>query len=209
MNFYPTNSPIPERLQTDNFVLVPLTPDHVYLDYAALMSSKEMLRVWSGSPWPSDDFTLAQNLEDLEWHWAEHKERIAFTFTVLNPTENSCLGCVYIKSMAEVWANNEKWEMGINPVETPSLTNTATASDYNALVRFWATQPTLAQELDKTLLQTLRHWFASDWAFTDIYWHTPVTNQQQITLFQTNGLQNLGEIHLRDRGGQCRRRVDY
>ncbi len=187
MNFYPINTPVPERLQTDEFVIVPLTPAHVELDYAALMSSKKMLRLWSGSPWPTDDFTLDENLDDLQWHWDEHQKRIAFTFTVLNPTEDTCLGCVYIKPITEILASNKEWMQAI--------------SDHSALVRFWAAQPTLAQELDKTLLQALRQWFATDWVFTEIFWHTPIKNQQQINLFQTSGLQKMGLIPLPNRGG--------
>jgi len=188
MNFYPINTPIPERLQTDEFLLVPLTPAHLELDYAALMSNKKMLRLWSGSSWPTDKFKLNENLDDLEWHWDEHQKRIAFTFTVLSPTEDTCLGCVYIKSFAEILANNNEWK--------------TTVSDYDALVRFWVAQPTFNYGLDKMLLDALRQWFASDWAFTHVYWHTPINNQQQITLFQANGLEELGHIHLSDRGGE-------
>ncbi len=196
MNFYPDNAPIPESLISKKFVLYPLTPAHVALDYAALMSSKEMLRLWSGSPWPSDEFTLAENQEDLAWHWDEHQKRIAFTFTVLNPTEDRCLGCVYIKSMAEAYAE---------PVEADTSTGSvtdSTGSVTDALVRFWVAQPYLAQNLDKTLLLALRQWFSAEWSFTDIFWHTPANNPQQIALFQTNGLQNLGKIHLPNRGGE-------
>ena len=189
MNFYPDNALIPENLRTDKFVLMPLTPDHVALDYAALMSSKEMLRIWSGSPWPSDGFTLAENREDLAWHWDEHQKRIAFTFTVLNPTEDECLGCVYIKSMVEA-------------ITSTSSVTVSTSSVTDALIRFWVAQPYLAQNLDKTLLLALRQWFATEWAFTDVFWHTPANNPQQITLFQTNGLQNLGKILLPNRGGE-------
>jgi len=187
MNFYPVNTPIPEKLQTNELLIVPLTPAHVELDYAALMDNKKMLRLWSGSPWPTDNFTLNENLDDLEWHWDEHQKRIAFTYTVLSPTEDTCLGCVYIKSFAEILANNEDWETAV--------------SDYNALVRYWAVKPTLTYRLDKILLDALRQWFASEWAFTGVYWHTPINNQQQIDLFQTNELEELGHIHLPDRGG--------
>jgi len=53
--------------------------------YEAVMSSAEMLHRWSQSNWPIDDFTLAQNLADLQRHEREHIERMAFSSTVLNP----------------------------------------------------------------------------------------------------------------------------
>lgn len=187
MTFYPENEQVPEYLQTEEFVILPLTPTHVELDYAALMSNKEMLRLWSGSPWPSNDFTLAQNLADLEWHWSEHQERIAFTFTVLNHTEDRCLGCIYIKPMAEILAHNETWQALAEPVEAPA---------HNALIRFWT-----INNLDSTLFPILQQWFTTDWAFSKIYWHTPGNNQPQITLFQNNGLTSLGHIQMPGRGG--------
>ena len=188
MNLYLENGLVPENLITESFSLYPLTPDHVTLDYAALMSNKEMLRLWSGSPWPSDDFTLAENLEDLKWHWDEHQKRVAFTFTVLNPAEDTCLGCVYIKPITEILADNPEWQTAV--------------SDHSALVRFWTVQQTLAQKLDKTLFLALCQWFAKEWAFSEIYWHTPANNQQQITLYQTNSLHNLGRIQMPNRGGE-------
>lgn len=199
MSFYPENEPIPGKLQTEDFVIQPLTPAHVELDYAALMSSKEMLRLWSGSPWPSTKFTLAENLGDLEWHWSEHQERIAFTFTVLNPEEDTCLGCIYIKPITEILTDTADWE--VEP-ELAGKSNKIVISDYTALIRFWVVEPMLSQNLDKTLLHNLRQWFSTEWVFTEIYWHTPANNPQQINLFQTNGLQNVGTIQLPNRGGE-------
>ncbi|MBE2224265.1 MAG: hypothetical protein IAF02_22185 [Anaerolineae bacterium] len=197
MPFYPENKQVPESLQTDAFVICPLTPAHVALDYAALMSSKEMLRLWSGSPWPSDDFTLAENLEDLKWHWDEHQKRIAFTFTVLNPAEDTCLGCIYIKPFTEILADNPEWETAVKTdTSTGSVTVLTAVPSHSALVRFWT-----IENLDKTLLILLQKWFTTEWAFSEIYWHTPANNHQQIKLFHTTGLQNLGSIQMPTRGG--------
>lgn len=187
MPFYTNETPVPEILRTDDFVIRPLTPAHVALDYAALMSSKEMLRLWSGSSWPSDGFTLAENETDLAWHWHEHQNRLAFTFTVLNPSEDVCLGCIYIKPITEILEDNAELETAVSP--------------NSALVRFWVAQPYLSKNLDKTLLLALQHWFATAWAFPEVYWHTPTADTQQIALFQENGLQQQLLIHISTRGG--------
>jgi hypothetical protein len=89
----------------------------------------------------------------------------------------------------------------VEAVTEPVEVNASTGLVTDALVRFWVTQPYLSQNLDKTLLDSLRHWFLAEWAFTDVFWHTPANNLQQITLFQTSGLQNLGKILLPNRGG--------
>ena len=43
----------------------PLRTTDVELDYDAVTSSAEMLRRWSHSSWPADDFTLSENLMEV------------------------------------------------------------------------------------------------------------------------------------------------
>ena len=74
MTFYPPERNLPDSLKTAEFHLLPLTPAHVEIDYEAVIASREMLNLWSGSDWPTPDFTLAANLADLEWHDREYQE---------------------------------------------------------------------------------------------------------------------------------------
>lgn len=96
MVFGDENITIPTGLVTNGFLIRPLLATDVELDYAAVMESKEFLRKWEQTGWPADNFTLAENLEDLQRAEDRHVNREAFTFTVLNPTETECLGCIYI-----------------------------------------------------------------------------------------------------------------
>src|SRR5205814_962443 len=77
-------------------MLRPLRQADVAEDYEAVMSSADMLRRWSQSSWPSDEFTPEDNRKDLERHEREHAAREAFTFTVLDLGRARCLGCVYL-----------------------------------------------------------------------------------------------------------------
>jgi hypothetical protein len=145
------------------------------------MSSREMLRQWSGSVWPSDDFSLNDNLQDLQWHDREHRERIAFTYTVLNPAQDVCLGCVYIRPLSEILPD---------------------APDYQAIARFWVRQAHQGGALERQLLETLCAWFYSDaWAFERILFHTRVSSQWQIQLFIGAGCQAVNTHYLPERGG--------
>src|SRR5436309_16092952 len=96
MPFYPSDAPVPAGRRTGRLVLRPLCAADAAVDYDAVISSAAELRRWSGSSWPADDFTLAENRDDLERHEREHEERAAFTFTVLSPDLTRCLGCVYL-----------------------------------------------------------------------------------------------------------------
>src|SRR5262249_21597605 len=65
MSWYPEGRAVPEERRTARLALRPLLATDVAADYDAVMSSAPMLRAWSQSTWPADDFTLAENLEDL------------------------------------------------------------------------------------------------------------------------------------------------
>ncbi len=94
MVFGDSSSTIPEGLETGYFLIRPLRATDVELDYAAVMESRVFLRQWDQSSWPADDFTLAGNLKDLQRYEGEHIRGESFTFTVMNPDETECLGCV-------------------------------------------------------------------------------------------------------------------
>ena len=57
------------------------------------------MRQGSDDGWPSADFTRAQNLADLVRHEREHRERMAFTYTVVSRDQSQCLGCVYMRPL--------------------------------------------------------------------------------------------------------------
>lgn len=187
--FLPEDAVVPPGLETAVFTLTPLQPKHVHLDYAALMQSKALLRLWSGSPWPQDDFTPADNLEDLEWHWLEHQERLAFTFTVLNPAQDACLGCVYMKSLADLVA-----------AEGAPAPNAV--ADFVTAVRFWITANSRPENLDRLLLSALCDWFENEWPFRQVYFHTPVNYTHQLNLFAGAGLKPAFSLKLASRGGE-------
>ena len=96
MSITDSNEPFPAELRTTDFVLRPIVADDAEMDHAAVMETREHLRLWEQSTWPEDDFTVQANREDLvdlEQHHAEHR---AFTYTVLDPHGTECLGCVYV-----------------------------------------------------------------------------------------------------------------
>ena len=179
--FYPETAVPPTKLQTEELLFVPLTPAHVHLDYNALMVSKEMLRRWGGHGWPSDDFTIEANRQDLEWHDQEHRENIAYTYTILTPDESECLGCVYIKPLRDIQED---------------------APDFHAIIRYWVIEPRLIDGLEKQVLTTLIHWFNSDaWQFKRMLLHTRQADVRQLALFREAGLSESDTIELSDRGG--------
>jgi hypothetical protein len=133
MSFYPERASVPAELKTAEFVVRPLRATDVELDYDALMESKEQLWLAEEGGWPAEDFTLSQNLEDLQRHEKEHLERTAFTFTIMNPTETECLGCLYMNPIEAVLNY-----MRENKIDTTAI------DDCKVIVSFWVRSSRLA-----------------------------------------------------------------
>jgi hypothetical protein len=151
----------------EDFFMEPLTEDHVEIDYAAVMESREYLRLWSGTTWPADGFTLEGNRQDLERHDREHRERDAFTYTILSPDRSTCLGCVYINPVS-------RWR-DINP-GLADLDADAVAVD------FWVRTTRQADRLDERVLSALTDWFRDAWEFSTVFFVARRANLYQQNL---------------------------
>lgn len=155
----------PARLQTDEFVLRPITAADAALDYAAVMESRDYLRLWEQSTWPADDFTVEADRTDLEKLEGGNADRKAFTYTVLDPAETECLGCVYVFPLDAAF-------LARSHVTAVADTHW---EDYDAAVYFWVRASRLASHLDRALLAALRTWLSQEW---NLRAHLFVTNEQ-------------------------------
>ena len=109
---------------------------------------------------------------------------MAFTYTVLHPTESRCLGCVYI-----------------NPLPK-TATHLYAKEGYGASVGFWIRSDELVSGLESHLLATLRAWFANDWPFDRVIYPISQQNPSQAELLADAGLVQHPSIALAD-GRPC------
>ncbi len=176
MSFYPADAVVPVELRTDHVLLRMLRADDVDLDYDAVVSSRAILWLRSDGGWPREGFTREENLADLERHEAEHRERAAFTYTVMNPTETECLGCVYIipfTRLLERAGADEQLKAAVREDE--------------AAVSFWVRQSRLADNLDRRLLSAVLPWFERDWAFSRVVYTANRRETRQQDLYAAAG----------------------
>lgn len=173
MGFY--ERPVPQSHRTAHFVLRPLTPEHTELDHAALMASKAILRLWSNSPWPQDDFTLDANREDLQRHYDEFQGGEAYTYTVLNPEEDRVEGCLYIYPLPQLLGH-----FGA-PAETVETVESGEAN-----LSFWIRGDRLDDE--KLLLKTIVDWLDNDWQFPRVTFATYNNTDRQRNLYESLGM---------------------
>jgi hypothetical protein len=136
--FVPSEFVVPLRLETPQFLLEPLGPQHNDADYAAWTSSMEHIHEtpgWEESKWPRE-MTLDENRADLERHAADFESRTGFTYTVLSPV-GDVIGCVYIYPDKE--------------------------EGVDARVLSWVRAS--EAELDAPLWSAVSAWIESDWPF--------------------------------------------
>ena len=143
--FVPPAFDVPERLETDRFILRMLTIHDLVKDYDAVMSSVDHLKgsysAVSGSTWP-EGLTLEEDLIDLAWHQREFTIRSSFAYTMMAPDESVCLGCAYIN---------------------PSI-----KQGYDAMVVLWVRASELDSGLDDELYTKVKAWIADDWPFENV-----------------------------------------
>lgn len=183
---------VPGELRTDEFLLRPIRASDAELDYEAVMESKVFLRLWEQSGWPEDDFTVDANREDLIKLERRHADGESFTYTVMNPTETRCLGCVYIFptasrlfSRARISAiGGDRW------------------SEYEAAVYFWIRKSRLTDMLDRRLLEALGPWLEHEW---HIERHLIVTNEQfeqQVSMIESTDLELRFQLEVPNESGK-------
>jgi RimJ/RimL family protein N-acetyltransferase len=140
--FVPPDFNVPLRLETADFVLEPLGPEHNGQDYAAWTSSMEHIAGTPGFPWGSwpREMSSDENLDDLERHAGDFRNRTGFTYTVLDPSSHDVIGCVYIY---------------------PRRDNPGTA-----IAQSWVR--TSHAQLDTALWRAVTDWLEADWPFTAV-----------------------------------------
>jgi hypothetical protein len=172
-------------------VLRPIVAGDAERDHAAVMETREHLRLWEQSTWPADDFTVEGNREDLVGLEERHAAHRAFTFTVVDPDDTECLGCVYVfPTSAKFLATS-----AVTPVGDEAW------DDVEAVVYFWARLSRMETGMDERLLAALRRWFADEWGLERTVYVTNEQFTQQVDLIRRTDLRLRFELREPDKAG--------
>jgi hypothetical protein len=150
------------------------------------MASRERLPWRSAGQWPRAGFTLAENHADLAQHEAEHQARAAFTYTVLNPDETECLGCLYCYPLRRTLAS-----YGAPP---PAI---AAAGEDAAEASFWVRQDREADDLDRRLLAALLPWLRGEFAFARLWLRAFAAEERQVAILRAARLRQAAALPTR------------
>lgn len=142
-DFLPAGVLAPAVLQTNEFRARKLTVSDLVKDYDAVMSSVEHLQgvFGPGEEWPRG-LTLEEDLVDLGWHQKEFELGRSFAYTVMNPDESQCLGCLYVYPAGK--------------------------QGYDAEVILWVRASEAETGLDDRLYQSVKAWMSEEWPFSSI-----------------------------------------
>ena len=159
--FIPESFSPPLLISGDDFVLEPLGPRLVEIDYIAYMSSIQHLqRTFSrGGSWPNDSITREEAMIDMRTEQARFEARESFAYAVLDLDREVELGCVYVY---------------------PSRKR-----GFDAMVRLWVTATEYENGFDEELYEWSKNWLESDWPFSSTRVAFP---GREITLEQWDSL---------------------
>ena len=165
--------PYPSRFDVpmSGIAFVPLTPEMLDADYAAVMRDIPMLRAWSGQDWPTPEFTKIENLVDLVRHDQEQRDGMALTYSVL--VDEIVQGCIYVRPFDEALSTREL-EV---PDSTPIPVN-------DTVVRGWA------HLIDDEMLIASTRLFLTKWSFgfRRLWWQTNSLCPRQLLACDRLGL---------------------
>jgi hypothetical protein len=178
------HEPVPAELRTSEFFLRPITAQDAATDHAAVMETREHLRLWEQSSWPEDDFTVESNHTDLLDLEQRHAAGRAYTYTVQDPLGTECLGCVYVFPTHTSFLAKAT----VTPVDNDVWT------DVQAVVYFWVRQSRMETGLDGRLLAELRAWFAEAWKLERTVFVTNEQFTQQVDLIERTDLTRRFEL---------------
>lgn len=142
----PADFPVPTRVQTPAFTLVPLGPEVVRQDYEAYMSSIAYLQqtFTRSTAWPHPGITDADAMQDMLNEQGRFRSRRSFAYSVLSPDGRRERGSVYVQ-----------------PSPVPG---------YDAVVRLWVTRADADAGFDAELYRWTAAWIAGAWPFRKVAW---------------------------------------
>lgn len=173
-----SRGPVPAGLSAAEFVLRPIVAADAEPDHAAVMESREHLRLWEQSAWPEDDFRVEADRQDLAGLEERHADGRAFTYTVLTPDGSACLGCVYVfPPGATFLARSTVTALGVQDW-----------ADVDVVAYFWTRPAQMQNGMDARLLAALRAWFAGERAVQHAAFVAITLFTQRVELFRGAGL---------------------
>ena len=139
--FIPADFQPPKLVETVDFIVKPLGPELMEVDYVAYMSSIEHLQktFTRSTSWPHEGLDMEDALLDMQTEERRFQQRKSFAYAVLTPDGETEMGCVYVYPSKK--------------------------AGFDAVIRMWVTQEQYDLGFDATLYNWTQRWIDSAWPF--------------------------------------------
>lgn len=164
----------PQLLKMDNFIIFPTDAGYFESDHTAVMKSKKILRIWSQSDWPEDDFSLEQNKEDLGHHVEDNVNHTAYGYMIYSIDRKVCYGSLYVNPILPVLENYMVDSAEENLIRSK-----------DARIDYWVVEG--EPQLEKQITEALQKWFSDEWKINAAF-SARVGMDQRIKIYQELGI---------------------
>jgi hypothetical protein len=154
----------------------PLTSELAELDTVAYVSSPDAIRRHSAGRWATDDFTIAENLDLIARHEAEHRAGVAFAYSLLDVSRDLEVGCAYLRPLRSFLQRT-----GTRLVGFPRDRSSA------AIATFWLIDDAQARPDAGTVVAELESWIAA-WGAAPAIFRCLPEEAESIEACQRRGL---------------------
>lgn len=177
LNFWQDEWQVPAQLQTNDYVLTPLSNDDATAFYKAYFSSQSFLYHQLGWAWPSEKATPEMNTEMVRYQVEQHLQRRAFTFIIRPRNKDTIVGALYLVPILEQRS------------DVPGLAE----QQYDAELSWWLTERESSSDSAERLLSQVLPWLATQWPWQNLLLPVATTNEVALAQVRRQGLSQVAE----------------
>ncbi|MBU0975575.1 MAG: hypothetical protein ABIE03_07090 [Patescibacteria group bacterium] len=104
----PDSFTVPIEFKSGEYLIRQIRKENNPKDFAAVIANSKLIDKIRGGKlchtnWPPPDFTLDDNLKDVQSFEKQARDKTSFTYVIWDKHEESYLGCIYIFSIEKMY----------------------------------------------------------------------------------------------------------
>ncbi|WP_240665284.1 GNAT family N-acetyltransferase [Idiomarina sp. 29L] len=175
-DFWQQQWTVPGEAESNNLIIRPIRESDKARFFHSYMTSQKWLYRKLGWAWPSEKSTLEQNSTMVDYHLEQAEQKTAFTYVVLDKSDNSIIGAVYMVPVASERQENS----GISK------------SAYNAEVSWWLLESAVDNNLHNDLFALLTRWLGESWPWRQVMFPVSEDNATALQLLESSKARYIG-----------------
>ena len=175
-DFWQQQWTVPGEAESNNLIIRPMRESDKARFFHSYMTSQKWLYKKLGWAWPSEKSTLEQNSTMVDYHLEQAEQKTAFTYVVLDKSDNSIIGAVYMVPVASERQENS----GISK------------SAYNAEVSWWLLESAVDNNLHNDLFALLTSWLGESWPWRQVMFPVSENNATALQLLESSKARYIG-----------------